>query len=77
MDQKNYELKYKYTRYGRVLSYEPDPDLAEWLTMIDEFTQYFKEKRTKRTPQRIKQAGIIRYLAHKKKVLQEFATSNE
>ncbi len=75
--QDYYELKYKYTRYGRVLYYEPDPDLTEWLTMIDEFTQCCKERRTKRTPQRIKQAEFIRYLAHKKKELQDLATSNE
>ncbi len=56
-----YELKYKYIKYGRVLYYEPDPELAQWLAMIDEFKESCKKKRTKRSPQRIKQAELIRY----------------
>ncbi len=66
-----FELKYEFTEYGRVLYYEPkEPELAEWLTMIDEFKVWCKERRAKRDPLRIKQAEATRYLAHKKKVLQ-------
>ncbi len=76
-DEKNiyHELKYEFTKYGAVFYYEPDPDLAKWLTMIDEFKEKCQAHRAKRDPLIIKKVELIRYLAHKKKVLQKLKLS--
>ncbi len=67
-EQNNYrELKYEFTKYGAIFFYEPEPDLAEWLTMIDEFKERCQAHRAKRDPLIIKKVELIRYLAHKKK----------
>ncbi len=74
--QQNYHyLMYKFTRYGRKLYYEPDSELAEYLITISDFIESCKKRRAERTTLRRKQADLIRYLAHKKKVLQAILIS--
>ena len=71
------ELKYEFTRYGRIMFYETETDMAEWLSLIDEFTERCKERRAKKSTKRLKQIEAIKYFAHKKKVLQAITANKK